>query len=104
MSLPVVELAAIHAEFADPILYTGAGLDAGELPAIFSDEPAAVFQGAGATARMCSFEIRWGDLPGTPAKGDTIVHDGVSWIVIDRTNRRDVRAWVLYAETEIAGP
>lgn len=93
------ELAAIHAEFADPVVYTGAGLP-GPTPitAIFNDEPAETFMGAGATARKVSFEVQIADLPDEPGKADTILHDGTLWRVIDVTRRRDIAAWALVVE------
>lgn len=90
--------AAIHAAFADPVTYTGAGLTNGGITAIFSDVDGAEFMGPGQSARHISFEIQKADLPGLPAKGDIIVHDSGSWKVIERSNHRDVDAWVLSVE------
>ncbi|MBP6031258.1 MAG: hypothetical protein KA533_07505 [Sphingobium sp.] len=98
MGMPVADLAAIHAAFADPVVYTGAGLTAAPLTAICSDVPADAFLGAGATARHISFEFRASDLPSAPGKGDIIVHDGVNWSVIDIVRRRDIAAWSLSVE------
>lgn len=98
MGMPVADLAAIHAAFADPVIYTGAGLSAAPITAVFSDVPADAFLGAGASARHISFELRASDLPSAPGKGDLIVHDGVTWSVIDIVRRRDIAAWSLSVE------
>lgn len=98
MALPVADLAAIHAAFADPVIYTGAGLSAAPITAIISDVSADAFLGAGASARHISFEVQESDLPSPPGKGDLIVHEGVSWSVIDIVRRRDVAAWSLSVE------
>lgn len=91
-------LAAIHAAFADPITYDGAGLDAGEITAVFSEMEAGQFMGPGKTAKRVVFEVQFEDLPGAPAKGDTIVHETGSWTVIDIDPRRDVQAYWLSVE------
>lgn len=90
------ELAAIHAEFATPVRYTGAGLTDAEIAAVESDTAAADFMGPGRTLRQTAFEIPESALPLRPAKGNTIVHpDGTTWSVDDITWRRDIGAWVL---------
>lgn len=90
------ELAAIHAEFAVPVTYTGAGLAGESVDAVVSDVAADVFQGPGDTLRQISFEVLFGSLPGTPDKGDTITDaDDTVWVVDDVTRRGDVGAWVL---------
>lgn len=94
-------LAAIHAAFAKPVRYTGAGLTAGQVQAVRSDKAADAFQGPGETLREVCFEIPVDELPQQPNKGDLLVdRDGAgdSWIVIDVTRRDDVDAWALVVE------
>ena len=98
MGLPRCGLGAIHRVMADPITYTGAGLDAAPITAIHSDIEAGPFPGAGATARKTCFEIQRTDLPGTPAKGDIIVHETGRWRVINRDTLDDPGAWQLTVE------
>ena len=91
----------IHAEFALPIRYTGAGVTNKALDAVKANSPAAVFQGAGSTARQTSFEILCADLPQRPGRRDLIVENdgtGRRWSVIDVTDRDDVNAWVVLVE------
>ncbi|MCW2390969.1 hypothetical protein [Sphingobium sp. B11D3A] len=95
MGLPTAGLATIHRTMADPIIYTGAGVAEKPITGIHSDVPADTFTGAGATARHVSFEIQYVDLPGTPAKGDLIVHSTGRWAVIDRGKDDSVGAWIL---------
>ena len=93
--------AEIHAEFAQAIRYTGAGVANKALDAVKANSPAAVFQGAGSTARQTSFEIPYADLPERPGKRDLIVENdgaGRRWSVIDVTDRDDVNAWVVLVE------
>lgn len=103
MSIWAKAAPTLHRTFADPISYTGAGLDEGKITGIKRDVPADAFQGPGSTARHISFEIQKSDLPQRPAKGDIIVHvdpmTGAtdSWRVIDRVSN-DVGAWVLSVE------
>jgi hypothetical protein len=92
------EIAAIHAAFAEPVTYTGAGLAGATIAAIKSDEPGDPFQGPGSTVRKIGFEVRQAVLPAAPAKGNIIVHAGTSWRVIDITRRDDVAAWGLIVE------
>jgi len=92
------ELASIHAEFADPITYTGAGLDGDAIPAVYCEEAAPTFTGNGATLRKASFEIQITDLPGTPRNGDIIVHETGEWSVINPTRSRIANAWILDVE------
>lgn len=89
------ELAAIHAEFAEPVIYTGAGLTDSPITAIPSD-----FEDDGMTrtVRRRTYEIQFAELPGEPGKADHIVHDGETWSVIDKERHRDVQAWVLSVE------
>lgn len=95
MNDTAIELAAIHAEFADPITYTGAGVTAKPITAIFSDvedgDPTR-------TLRRVTFEIQFADLPAEPGKGDIIEHETGRWSVNDRETHRDVSAWVLTVE------
>lgn len=92
-------LSPIHGAFADPVIYTGAGLSGAGISAIFADVPADAFTGPGASARHCSFELRKIDLPQRPANGDRLVHHGINWTVIDVVDRRDIAAWVVTVET-----
>lgn len=90
--------------FADPILYTGAGLTGAGITAIKYDVAADAFQGAGATARHVWFEVPRALLPGQPVKGDSIVHIDpmtgltTAWRVIERKQRDDIGAWDLTVE------
>jgi hypothetical protein len=91
--------AAIHAAFAVPVAYTGAGVSGESLDAVRSDRAADAFTGPGSTLRETSFEIRIADLPESPRKGDRIVDgEDASWAVIDITRRDDIDAWVLIVE------
>jgi hypothetical protein len=97
------EVADIHAAFVEdlPIRYTGAGLVDAPVSAVRSDTAASEFQGAGSTLRQISFEILQADLPGVPAKGDTLVEDdgdGARWRVNEKRRRDDVGAWELIVE------
>ena len=56
------------AAYADPIIYTGAGLDGATITGTKYDVAADAFQGAGSTARRVWFEVQQGDLPQAPAK------------------------------------
>jgi len=94
-------LADIHAAFAAPVRYTGAGLSAGQVQAVRSDRPADSFQGPGGTLREVGFEIRAAQLPQEPDKGDELVENdgsGPAWRVVDITRRDDVDAWHLIVE------
>lgn len=99
MSVFSDHLPIVHGAFAEPIVYTGAGLSGAGITGIFADVPADSFTGPGQSARHCSFELRKIDLPQRPANGDTLVHDGLDWTVIDVIDRRDVAAWVVTVET-----
>ena len=101
MSFPKVGLASIRRTMRDPITYDGAGLDEGAITAIFAELEADTFQGAGDTAKRVRFEIQFADLPGDPAKGDTIVHETGTWSVIGVDRRRDIEAfWIFVEEAE----
>ena len=95
----------IHRAFADPIIYTGAGLDNAAITGTKCNEAAGSFQGAGATARHIWFEVRKVDLPEEPGLRDTIVHTDpmtgktTTWGVIDVASRDDIGAWELSVET-----
>jgi hypothetical protein len=86
---------AIHAAFAEPILFTGGVLVEEPITAIKSDTPADGFPGRGSTLRRVSFEILQAVLPDKPEKGNTIRHSDTDWKVIDITRRDDVGAWEL---------
>lgn len=92
--------AAIHAVYAEPILYTGGAFVDEPLTAVPSDMGAPAFQGAGATLRELSFEIPRGSLPFDPDKTHLIfrVNTGETWRVNDITRRDDIGAWVLIVE------
>ena len=98
MSFEPDELDAIHAEFAEPITYTGAGLTAEPITAIPSETDAGTFLGPGKTAKRMTFEIRIVDLPGRPRKGDRIVHETGNWTVIEPDRHRSIDAWILTVE------
>lgn len=98
MGLPRCGLGAIHRTLADPITYTGAGLAAAPITAIYSDVEAGPFPGPGSTARKTSFEVQRADLPGLPKKGDAIAHETGNWLVINIDRLRDIDAWLLTVE------
>jgi len=89
--------AIIDAQFADddPIIYTGAGLTAEPVEAIWSDVPAVEFEGPGATLRKVTYEIAIGDLPQAPRKTNTFIHRDRSWSPEDITRRDDIGKWQL---------
>jgi hypothetical protein len=89
------EAADIHAEFAEPVSYTGAGLVGGAVLAVRFDVGADPFQGAGETMRQVSYEVRQADLPERPRKGDGIDDATGSWNVSEVVRRDDVGAWRL---------
>lgn len=92
--------AAIHALYAEPILYTGGAFDAEPLTAIWSDMAAPAFQGAGATLRELRFEIFQSALPFEPDKSHRVerVNTGEVWAPNDITRRDDIGAWVIVVE------
>lgn len=92
------EAAAIHAEFAVPVRYTGAGLTDAPVDAVPIDVAADPFMGAGSSARTHIYEIREGVFIDNPVNGDTIVDGADTWRVIDVTRRRDIDAWHLTVE------
>lgn len=93
------ELAAIRAEFAVEVFYTGGGFIDEPVQAVESEEIADSFVGPGETLRRTTFEIGLDDLPTDPAKGHTLIHpDGTEWRVIEFARRRDIGAWLLTVE------
>ena len=91
-------LAAIHAAFADPepLVYEQGGVLLEPIRAIWSDDGAAGFQGAGSTLRQITYEIQQADLPERPSKTrDRFTHRGRRWDISDVTRRDDVGAWCL---------
>lgn len=96
--------ADLHEAFADPIIYTGAGLDGAAITGTKYDVPADAFQGAGSTARRVWFEVQQGDLPQLPGKRNSIRHvdpmtgGDTKWSVIDIARRDDIGAWDLTVE------
>lgn len=104
MSIWTTAASGIHAAAADPIIYTGAGLDGAGITGTKYDVPADAFQGAGSTARRVWFEVRQGDLPQAPGKKNSIRHTDqmtgatTLWSVIDITRRDDIGAWDLTVE------
>jgi len=94
------EIADIHAAFADPVTYTGAGLAAGAITAVYSEMQAPDFMGPGNTARRTWFEVRVVDLPEYPAKGDVIMHNAIEWRVIDIVRRDDLSLYELTVERD----
>jgi hypothetical protein len=98
LSHQTVALAAIHAAFAEPVVYSGAGLDEAAITAVPTEAAADAYQGPGATTRKQAFEVPFSFLPSDPSKTDTLVHDGLRWRVNDITRRDDVAAWLLVVE------
>ncbi len=84
--------------FADRelIIYTQAGVVLPPIRAIWSDDAAASFEGAGSTLRKLTYEIRQADLPKRPSKTrDSFTHRGRIWQIADVTTRDDIGAWLL---------
>lgn len=96
--------ADLHSAYADPIIYTGAGLDGATITGTKYDVVADTFQGAGSTARRVWFEVQQGDLPQAPAKRNAIQHTDpmtgatTNWAVIDIARRDDIGAFDLTVE------
>lgn len=90
--------ADIHAALSEAVVYNGAGLTSATIAAIKRNVAAAEFIGEGHTLRQVSFEVRQAALPQAPAKGNTIVHGGITWRVNDITRRDDVGAWELVVD------
>ena len=92
-------LAAIRAAFEEEVTYTGAGLTAAPIMAIFTDAAGLAFLGPGSTVRQTNFEIAQSALPQRPRKGNIIVQEsGKRWKANDITQRDDVEAWVIIVE------
>lgn len=104
MSIWTAAARRIHASAADPVLYTGAGLDSAAITGTKYDVAADAFRGAGSTARRVWFEIQQSDLPQAPAKRNIIRHTDpmtgatTNWAVIDIARRDDIGAWDLTVE------
>lgn len=93
------DLAAIHAEFAASVNYTGSGLVDEPLDAVKIEIAADTFQGPGDSLREIVFEILFSAFAGTPSKGDELVdEDSAAWRVIEVTRRGDISAWHLGVE------
>lgn len=88
-------LSAIRRAYQDPILYTGQGVIAEPLRAIYSEEEAPDFQGQGRSLRTVRFEIGRDELAFRPRKGDRVEHLGIVWTVDDVTTHSDVDAWLV---------
>lgn len=93
-----LDLADIHAAFAEMVLYTGAGLSAGSVAAIAYQDSAPDFQGGGRSVQHVWFEVQQDALPEAPARGDVIEKGGEHWSVIDVVDRAEVGAWQLSVE------
>ncbi|ARR54559.1 hypothetical protein HY78_14530 [Rhizorhabdus wittichii DC-6] len=91
------DLAAIHAEFARPVVFTGGGVVAKPIGAVRSLTGAPAFQGPGQTARKRTYELLKADVPEKPDKSSVLV-DGGNWRVIEATDRDDAIAWVVAVE------
>jgi hypothetical protein len=91
-------LIAMRAVYAEPVIYTGAGLDAETILSIKSIVPPNEFEGFNGKSRRTCFEIEEGLLPEPPRNGNTILEGGIPWKVIDINPRPDVGAVVLFVE------
>jgi hypothetical protein len=87
----------VFSAFADrePIIYTQAGVVIGQIRAIRSDDAAPNFQGAGASLRKVTYEVRKRDLPAEPSKRDTFTHRGRKWSIAERISLDELDAWQL---------
>lgn len=84
--------------FADleRIIYTQDGVILPPIRAIWTDDAAAGFPGAGSTLRKLTYEIQQSDLPKRPLKTrDSFTHHGRRWEISDVTKRDDIGAWWL---------
>ena len=84
--------------FADPerIIYKQDGVVLPPIQAIWTDDAAAGFAGAGSTLRKLTYEIQQSDLPKRPSKTrDSFKHRGRRWEISDVTRRDDIGAWWL---------
>jgi hypothetical protein len=91
--------AIIDAQFADEaepnIIYTGGGLTAEEIPAIWSDVPAPGFEGPGSTLRTVIYEVPQSSFTEEPENDDTFTHRTRRWSVENVTRRDDIGKWEL---------
>ncbi len=94
--------AAIDRVFADPspIIYTGAGLTAGSVSAIRTDDAAPDFAGPGQSARTIGYEVAMASLPSKPSKSDYFTHRGRKWRVIDITTRDEIGKYALIVQDD----
>lgn len=97
MSGEAAALAAIRAEWAEPVDYKpSTTLDVVPgLLVIWSDVPGDAFQGPGNTTRTVTAEIEQAAIDGRPTKAARITRKGVVWKVNEVTDRDDVDAWVV---------
>lgn len=96
------ELDDIHAEFADPIIYTPHGGDELAITAVRSDlDGMDLGRGGGDTVRQIDFEVRKADLPDRPTKQDLIVDSIGSYRVINIVDRPEIAAWQLSVEESV---
>jgi hypothetical protein len=89
---------AFFKAFADPerIIYTQDGVVLEPIRAIWTDDAAASFFGAGGTLRKLTYEIQQSDLPKRPSKTrDTFTHNGRRWAIEEVICRNDIGAWWL---------
>lgn len=90
--------AVLFTAFADPerIIYTQDGVVLEPIRAIWTDNAAAGFPGAGSTLRKLTYEIQQSDMPKRPSKTrDSFTHHGRRWEISDVTKRDDIGAWWL---------
>lgn len=91
--------AEIHDAFALSVIYRANDGVAGKpVTAVKSDMAAPSFDGAGATARHVSFELRKADVPERPTKAATLTEGAIVWHVNDTTDRDDIGAWSVTVE------
>lgn len=94
--------AAIHARFAKPVRYTGAGLVNQSVAAVRTHRAGRSFD-LGNTIRELWFELRKADVVLEPANGDLLVENdgaGARRVVIEVTDRDEVDAWLVKVEAE----
>lgn len=91
-------LAAIRAVYAEPIIYTGAGLDGATIAAIPTD----IDQRGANGGRRTTFCIAAELLPEEPDVDNQIVHSGTDWRAIDVDYAADVNEWQVAVERGIA--
>jgi hypothetical protein len=89
-------LAAIDAEYGEPVVYAGGGLSEPKtIDVIWSDVAGDTFQGAGNTVRIISAEVQQADLLAEPAKSERHTRGGIVWQPNDSTRRDDIGKWVV---------